>query len=134
MIDHVLVGQNGIYAVTVVARRNWRKGQVSIDANELRFGAAPMPVVDATAGARRLGRELRHLTGRNVRVRSVVAVPGWDVAEQLGREHLLVNERTLPMLRGWREPSDCLMDDEAAAIQAELTRRCSRRRPPAGTA
>ena len=61
-------------------------------------------------------------------------VPGWDVAEQLGREHLLVNERTLPMLRGWREPSDCLMDDDAAAIQAELTRRCSRRRPKAGTA
>lgn len=132
IIDHVLVGQNGIYAVTVIARRHWRKGQVRLDDNELRFSPSerPMSLVNATAGARRLARECRHMAGRPVRVRSVVAVPGWEVAEQTGLEHLLVNERNLAMMRGWRDQGDYLMDEEAAAIREELTRRCSRQRKP----
>ncbi len=130
VIDHVLVGQNGIYAVTVIARRHWRKGQVRLDDNELRFSASdqPMSLVAATAGARRLARECRHLAGRPVRIRSVIAVPGWEIAEQTGLEHLLVNERNLAMMRGWRDQGDYLMDEEAAAIRLELTRRCSRQR------
>lgn len=128
VIDHVLVGQNGVYAVTVIARRRWRKGVVRLDDNELVFSNAGYraPIVDATAGARRLARECRHLTGRPVRVRSVIAVPGWDIADQFGQEHLLVNERNLAMMRGWRDRGDYLMDEEAAAIQLELARRCSR--------
>lgn len=128
IIDHVLVGQNGIYAISVVARRHWGKGSVRLDDNALSFSTSErtLAVVDITAGARRLARECRHLTGRPVRVRSVIAVPGWEIAEQLGHEHLLVNERNLAMMRGWRDRGDYLMDEEAAAIQQELSRRCSR--------
>jgi hypothetical protein len=129
IIDHVLIGQNGIYAITVVARRRWRKGEVRLDVNELRFSTSgePYSVIRATAGAQRLARECRHRAGRPVRVRSVIAVPGWEVSAQTGHEHLLVNERNLAMMRGWRDRGDYLMDEEADAIQQELTRRCSRR-------
>jgi hypothetical protein len=129
IIDHVLIGRNGIYAITVVARRRWRKGEVRLDVNELRFSTSEQPysVIRATAGAQRLARECRHLAGRPIRVRSVIAVPGWDIAAQAGHEHLLVNERNLAMMRGWRDRGDYLMDEEADAIQQELTRRCSRR-------
>ncbi len=132
IIDHVLVGQNGVYALTVIARRHWRTGEVRLDDNELRFSSSqqPMSLVDATAGARGLARECRHLAGRPVRVRSVIAVPGWHIAEQTGQAHLLVNEHSLAMMRGWRDQGDYLMDEEAAAIRQELTRRCSRQRKP----
>jgi hypothetical protein len=40
---------------------------------------------------------------------------------------LLVNERTIPMLRGWRDQSDYLMNEDVDALQKELTARCRRK-------
>ena len=67
------------------------------------------------------------MLGHKVRVRSVIAVPGWDIGEQASENHLLVNERTIPMLRGWRDQSDYLMNEDVDALQKELTARCRRR-------
>jgi len=61
-----------------------------------------------------------------VRVRSVIAVPGWEVNEQAREEHLIVNDRSLPMLRGWKDQSDYLMNEDVDALQRELTARCRR--------
>ncbi len=127
IVDHVLVGQNGIYAISVVARRHWHTGAVRLDGQALEFStSARLPVADITAAVPRLARELRTVATRPVRVRSVLAVPGWQIAEQSGHEHLLVNEQNLAMLRGWRDRGDYLMDEETTAIHQELTRRCSR--------
>jgi hypothetical protein len=67
------------------------------------------------------------MLGHKVRVRSVLAVPGWDIGEQSSDKHLLVNERTIPMLRGWRDQSDYLMNEDVDALQKELTARCRRK-------
>ena len=128
VVDHVIVGQSGIYAVNVVARRSSRKGGVQLSGNELHF----MPrdhtasIVGIAAKTTRLERDFRQLLKNSVRVRSVVAVPGWDVQNQSGDGHLVVNERTLPMLRGWKDEADYLMNEDVDALHKHLTLSCKR--------
>jgi hypothetical protein len=68
-----------------------------------------------------LEREFRRLLDHRVRVRSVIAVPGWQVLEQSSEEHLLVNDRSLPMLRGWKDQADYLMNEDVDALHDMLT-------------
>ena len=127
IVDHVLIGQKGAYAVNVVAKRPVRKGTVVLAENELFFSNAedPLSIVDVAARTKRLEKEFRQLLGHKVRVRSVIAVPGWDVESQTNEKHLVVNERTLAMLTGWRDQSDHLMNEDVDALLADLTARCS---------
>ena len=129
IVDHVLVGQAGIYAVNVIARRGARKGNAVLNGNDLYFADSqePVAVVDVTASAARLEKEICKLLGHKIRVRSVIAVPGWGIGEQSSDKHLLVNERTIPMLRGWKDQSDYLMNEDVDVLQQELTARCQRR-------
>jgi len=129
VVDHVLVGQTGVYAINVVARRGGRNGSAVLNNNKLSFSGSDdaLPIVDVTASATRLEKELSHLLGHKIRVRSVIAVPGWDIGQQACEKNLLVNERTIPMLRGWRDQSDYLMNEDVDALQKELTARCRRK-------
>lgn len=128
IVDHVLVGQTGIYAVNVVARRRGNKGNAVLNGGDLTFTNSnkTTAVVDVTASAARLEKEICKLLGHKIRVRSVIAVPGWDIGEQASENHLLVNERTIVILRGWKDQSDYLMNEDVDALQKELTARCSR--------
>ena len=129
IVDHVLVGRSGIYAINVVARRGRRNGSATLRDSCLSFSGLDekTPIVDITASTVRLEKEVCRLLGHKIRVRSVIAVPGWNIGEQASPHHLLVNERTIPMLRGWRDPSDYLMDEDVEALQDELTARCRRK-------
>lgn len=129
VVDHLLVGQRGIYAVNVVARRGGKNGNAVLNGSELSFSNsdALIPVVEITASAARLEKEICRLLGHKIRVRSVIAVPGWDIGEQASERHLLVNERTIAMLRGWRDQSDHLMNEDVDLLQRELTARCRRK-------
>lgn len=129
VVDHVLVGQAGIYAVNVIARRGARKGNATLNDNDLHFADSEdlVAVVDVTASTARLEKEICKLLGHRIRVRSVIAVPGWDIGEQASDRHLLVNERTIAMLRGWKDQSDYLMNEDVDVLQQELTARCQRR-------
>ncbi len=128
IVDHVLVGQTGIYAVNVVAHRGGDKGSAILSGSDLTFTNSnkTKAVVDVTASTARLEKEICKLLGHKIRVRSVIAVPGWDIGEQASENHLLVNERTIVMLRGWKDQSDYLMNEDVDALQRELTARCSR--------
>jgi len=129
VVDHVLVGQTGIYAVNVVARRAGKNGSATLKGNNLSFstGQQQTPLVEITASTARLEKEICRLLGHKIRVRSVIAVPGWDIGEQASENHLLVNERTIAMLRGWKDQSDYLMNEDVDALQQELTARCRRK-------
>lgn len=129
VVDHVLVGQAGIYAVNVIARRGAKKGNATLNGNDLHFAdnEDSVAVVDITASTARLEKEISKLLGHKIRVRSVIAVPGWDIGDQASDRHLLVNERTIAMLRGWKDQSDYLMNEDVDVLQQELTARCQRR-------
>jgi hypothetical protein len=129
VVDHVLVGQTGIYAVNVVARRGGKNSDAVLSGHELSFSDSDtaIPIVDITASTARLEKEICQLLGHKIRVRSVIAVPGWDIGQQASERHLLVNERTIAMLRGWKDQSDYLMNEDVDLLQKELTARCRRK-------
>ena len=126
IIDHIVVGQNGAFAINVVARRSVRDGNVALRGKELLFTPANKThsIVTTAAMIASLEREFRRLLDHRVRVRSVIAIPGWDIAEQSSDEHLLVNERNLPMLGGWKDQADFLMNEDVDALHKLLTSRC----------
>ena len=128
IVDHVIIGQKGVYAVNVVAQRSGKRAQARLNNNVLEFSnnKNSQPIVKIAAKVIRLQKEFRDLVGHNVRVRSVVAAPGWDIGEQTDENHLLVNERTIAMLSGWKDNSDFLMNEDVDALQNELTSRCAR--------
>ena len=97
-------------AFNVVARRPARKGTVRLAGHELHFlpRDKQVSIVDISAKTTRLEKDFRQLLKHSVRVRSVIAVPGWHAESQASEGHLIVNERTLPMFRGWKDEADYL--------------------------
>ena len=73
-----------------------------------------------------LAIEFRKILKHEVRVRCVVAVPGWEIESQASEDYLIVNERNLAMLRGWKDENDYLMNEEVEKLQKLLTDRCTR--------
>jgi len=126
VIDHLVIGQGGAYAINVISRRGRRKGQVELINNDVIFtpGGISESIVNIAASTASLEREFRRLLDHRVRVRSVIAIPGWNIETQNSNEHLLVNERNLPMLGGWKDPADYLLDDDVDALHGLLTSRC----------
>jgi hypothetical protein len=123
IIDHVIVGQNGTYAINVFARHPAKDGRVWLDNNRLVFepGGKLRSIVATAKRTAALEREFRRLLDHRVRVRSVIAVPGWQVHEQSSEDHLIVNDRSLPMLRGWKDQADYLMNEDVEALHKMLT-------------
>jgi len=128
IVDHVIVGQNGIYAINVVARRSVKRAHARLRDNAIEYSnsKANQSIVDIAAKTSRLQKEFRQLLDHKVRVRSVIAVPGWDIGEQSSDDYLLVNEKTIAMLSGWKDNTDHLMNEDVDILQRELMSRCAR--------
>lgn len=129
IIDHIIIGQNGAFAVSVIARPSVKNGNVSLHDNKLTFDPSgkTRSLVSTNAKIASLEREFRRLLDHRVRLRCVVAIPGWDIGEQGSEEHLMVNEKNLPMLSGWKDQADFLMDEDVTALHKLLTTRCTLR-------
>lgn len=123
IIDHIIIGQNGAYAINVFAQSPTKNGVVDLENSNLVFSPRGKPLSILQTGKRTaaLEREFRRLLDHRVRVRSVIAVPGWQIHEQPSEEHLLVNDRSLPMLRGWKDQADYLMNEDVDALHEMLT-------------
>jgi len=128
IVDHVVVGQNGLYAINVIALRISKPAHARLIGHSIEYsnGKAVQSIVNIKAKTTRLQKDFRKLLGHDLRVRSVIAVPGWQIDEQTSNEHLLVNERTIGMVSGWRDESDHLMNEDVLALQAVLTAQCAR--------
>ncbi len=128
IVDHVIVSQKGLYAINVVARRLGKRAHTRIQENTIEFSnsKSTQSIVEIVAKTARLQKEFRELLGHKIRVRSVIAVPGWDIGEQSNEGHLLVNERTIAMLTGWKDSSDYLLNEDVTTLQQELMQRCAR--------
>jgi hypothetical protein len=128
VIDNVVVGQQGMYSICVVARKPGKDNRVRLNDDRLSFapGNDEMSIADCGKLTMQLARELRKRVGHDIRIRPVIAVPGWEIDEQSSAEYLVVNERNLSMLRGWRDQNDYLMNEDVEQIQTLLTERCTR--------
>jgi hypothetical protein len=126
IIDHVVISQTGIYAINVVAKRAPRGGSVQLQDNALQFSNSKnsQSIVGLAAKANRLEKQFHQLLGHQVRVRSVIAAPGWEIGNQGSKCHLLVNERNVAMIRGWREATDHMMNEDVDALKQEMTAKC----------
>lgn len=127
--DNVVVGPKGVYAVNVFVydRPKGKSGTIRFDDSNLVLGNSKtsQPVSVALKRIGELGRELSKVTGHPIKVRSVIAVPGWNVASSKTDQHLLVNEKTVVMLTGWTDPNTYLMDDDVERINEHLAGRCA---------
>jgi hypothetical protein len=128
IIDNVIVGLHGIYTVSVISRKPGRNNRVRLNGDMLSFAPGKEAVSVSRSGAKsaQLARELRKIVNHDVRVRSVISVPGWEVESQQSDEYLVVNERNVSMLTGWKDQADFLMNEDVEAIQKLLTKRCTR--------
>jgi len=127
VIDNVVVGLHGIYAVSVIARKPGKLNIARLSGDQLMFAKKDaISVQRSGAKSEQLAKELRKVVGHDVRVRSVIAIPGWEVDSQRSDEYLVVNERNLAMLTGWKEQKDYLMNEDVEAIHSLLTERCIR--------
>ena len=128
VIDHVVVGRHGIYAVNVIVRQPGKDNAVGLRGDKLTFAPGNLSMSVARSGAKseQLAREIGKLLKHNVRVRSVIVVPGWEVKGQESEAYFAVNERNLTMLTGWKDPQEFLMNEEVDVVQKMLTKRCTR--------
>jgi hypothetical protein len=128
VIDNVVVGRNGIYAISVVARKPGKDNTVSLRGDKLTFAPGDVSMSVARIGAKsgEFAKEIGKLLKHDVRVRSVVVVPGWEVDAQTSEAYLAVNERNLTMISGWKDPNDFLMNEDVDVVQNMLTERCTR--------
>lgn len=127
IVDHLIVGKSGAYAVSVFAMPKAKNGDVRLSNNDLIFEPTDktQSIVATNANIASLEREFRRLLDHRVRIRSVIAIPGWIIGEQSSEEHLLVNEKNLPMLTGWKDREDYLLDEDVDALHKLLTTRCT---------
>ncbi|MGH8223084.1 MAG: hypothetical protein ACREQZ_08925 [Woeseiaceae bacterium] len=130
VIDNVVVGQHGVHTVCVVAKKPGKHNKVRLMGDQLAFAPGNHVVSVAECGKRssQLAREIRKAVGHAIRVRPVIAVPGWEIDAQASEEYLVVNERNLAMLRGWKDSTDHLMNEDVERVQEMLTERCRRYR------
>jgi hypothetical protein len=128
VIDHVVVGRHGIYAVNVIVRKPGKDNAVSLRGDKLTFAPGDVAMSVARIGVKveQFSKEIGKLLKHTVRVRTVIVVPGWEVKSQASEAYLAVNERNLTMLTGWKDPNDFLMNEETDVVQKMLTKRCIR--------
>jgi hypothetical protein len=132
-IDYLVVGKLGAYAITLVARRPGKLGNVvRINGRSIEFQDG-FALLDTLALAERGARAVADGTAKGlshrIHVLPVVAVPGWEIAPAQGQvgEVFLINEKSAVMLLRAGKPADHLMDQDAAALQEQLTRLCVNR-------
>lgn len=129
IIDHVVVSREGIYAVNVVGRRSSKGASAHVLENRVRFSTSDekLSVVPKLAKNTRLAKHFTQIIGQQIRVRSVIAMPGWETPKQADERHLVVNEKNVAMLLGWKDKTDLLMDDDVQTLVQDLTSRCRQR-------
>lgn len=132
VVDHVLVGQQGVYAVHVIARRAGAHNKIRLTQNLLSFapGRFSIALDSYAAVSDRLARSFGKLLRHPVSIRTVLVVPGWELQGQTSEHLLVVNENNLIMLRGWKDRSEYLLNDDVESLHEFLMQRCARSSPP----
>ncbi|HEX2668820.1 MAG TPA: hypothetical protein VHP13_10640 [Gammaproteobacteria bacterium] len=131
ILDHVVMGNRGVFAIRVVARRP-RKGDshvVRINGRSIEFQDG-FALLDTIALAERSARALADVQvkglSHRLHVLPVVAVPGWEIAPAQGQagETFLINEKTAVLLLRSSKPADYLMEADTGLLHEHLAKIC----------
>lgn len=119
IIDHIVVGTNGIYVIHVKVRAPSDTGVVTLQDNMLLFdtGLPPTGLDHWDETLKLFAARVNNVLGHTVRVMSVVAIPGWRIGDHDSECHLLVNDRTMAVLTGWKHADANLMDSEVIQVK-----------------
>jgi len=132
-IDHVAVGPGGVFAVETKARRKgharpgFEDHVVFFDGRELEWpwGRDDHGLEQAERNGVWLAEWIKTETGERVHVSPILALPGWKVKKQIGRDARLskvVNPKCLPDDLG--PLKGVLSDEQVARIAAKLRALC----------
>ena len=125
-IDHVLVGNQGAFAIIIAAVSRARgDGLLRRNGRQLRLGDE-LRYIDEAAVQRHIStlqHELSKPFGRVLAVRGVLCVPGWRIDDNRGDELLVVGVSDVMMLQGWRTARDDFMHDDVQALHGMLSER-----------
>jgi hypothetical protein len=88
-VDHVIVGPAGVFSIETKTWKKPRRGkaEVSFDGDVLLRNGMPVdrdPITQAKAQSSWLANEVEAGTGRRVRVKPVVLIPGWWIESSEG--------------------------------------------------
>lgn len=99
-VDHVIVGQNGVFTIETKTVSKPPGGEIQYDGEKIiidGFSLDRDPIVQAKAQANWLKELLNDLTGKNLHIQPVILYPGWFVSPQpKGAEVWVLNEKAFP--------------------------------------
>ena len=126
IIDHVIVGATGVFAVQLVVPPRDGALTVSLARGALHFGPAHgtfslQPAVEVFA---RLAKELARTVGHPIRIVPTLIATCDRVESRDDSRYLLTTEHTCVTLVGWKDPAAFLMEDEVTRIADWLAARC----------
>jgi hypothetical protein len=132
VIDHVVVGKKGIYAIQIVRPPSKKFTGVGLRDEMLIF--TPQDVEKGFINIRKftkpvaiLGKRLSDAIGNTVRILPIIVVTDCEVKNSSNKRCLLSNPANCITFVGWNEPGTHLMDDEITAANDWLARRCKER-------
>lgn len=121
-VDHVLLGVQGAFGVLVVATPTGKTGVAERHGDRLLLDDSGryVDLAEVRQRVNRLQHALSKQLGRMIRVRAVVALPGWRILNNNGDDVLIVGHSDIVMIKGWRSASDGLMNEDADTLQNQL--------------
>jgi hypothetical protein len=124
-IDHLLVGETGIYTVETKTISKPVRGnqEIEYDGEKINIGGYQLdrnPVVQAKAQAGWVKDLVMDLTGRKLTVQPVVLFPGWFCIQPKGAQVWVLNPKAF---EGFLEKGKIVLKrEEVASISAHLSR------------
>lgn len=131
VIDAIVIGSNGVFAVMVAlgsasAGQRQSVDRVEFDGKRITINGKPGRAIVARAkdNSSWLQERLGRVIGHSVVVRTLIVVPGADVRAKSSEDCLVVPEDRLTVLSGWTRKDAYLMEDDIERITRWLEQNC----------
>lgn len=128
-VDHVVVGQGGLFAIETKTRRKRKESgghEVTFNGHALEYpwGSEDWGVKQAQERAHHLSQWLSKKLQTDIRAAPVLVLPGWYVRRRGKSDLTVINEGEIPGLFRDEHKASRLRSEIAASISALLDERC----------
>jgi hypothetical protein len=124
-IDHILIGQTGVYTIETKTISKPVRGnpEIQYDGEKIKIGRYELnrnPVIQAKAQANWIKELIGDLTGRQIKVQPVVLFPGWYCKQPLRADVWVLNPKALPKFLEKSNP--VLTKEDVHSVSTHLSR------------